>query len=371
MHIRYLFTFGRRQRLEMSRGEYPTEMLYGLPYLRDRGYEVDYWEQNPNKKSPVTAPLYLRLMDRLLSWVVGTGSNASLLLHDIENIRAADVVVAQPDSVAIGAATLHMRGYITTPIVGIFMGLADRLSRLRTQHSFKYRLVRNYYENLLSHLKSIVVVGKGEEQFLREVFPAHLSRIHFLPFGIDTDYWHPAGSTSPAGPVLFIGIDQNRDFPLVLDIARTMPDRKFIFVSSRIKPDQVPINVELHGADWRRALLSDDQMRDLYRASAVVILPIRPCLQPSGQSVALQAMACGTPVIMSRTEGLWDPEKLQHEKHLLLIDRPDAGLWRSAISRILTDMTLRSNVTEAARNLVEEQYSAKGFAERIAYFIQP
>ena len=37
--------------------------------------------------------------------------------------------------------------------------------------------------------------------------------------------------------------------------------------------------------------------------SKITIIPLKNTLQPSGQSVALQSMANGTPVLISKTDG--------------------------------------------------------------------
>ena len=38
----------------------------------------------------------------------------------------------------------------------------------------------------------------------------------------------------------------------------------------------------------------------------MTIIPLKNSIQPSGQSVALQSMACGTPVVITETFGFWD-----------------------------------------------------------------
>ena len=45
----------------------------------------------------------------------------------------------------------------------------------------------------------------------------------------------------------------------------------------------------------------------------------RTCPQPSGQSVTLQASACARPVVLSRTRGLWDPDRLRDGENVLLV----------------------------------------------------
>jgi len=70
--------------------------------------------------------------------------------------------------------------------------------------------------------------------------------------------------------------------------------------------------VELLSGDWKESILSDIEIRKLIQKSRLVILPLKKTFQPSGQSVALQTMACGKPVIISKTDGFWDPENFSN-----------------------------------------------------------
>lgn len=90
-------------------------------------------------------------------------------------------------------------------------------------------------------------------------------------------------------------------------------------------------------------------LRDLYRSAAVVAVPVRDVFQPSGYSVALQAMACGKPVVLSRNKGLWDTEVLESGQNCILVPPGDPGALAGAVHRLQSDESLRMRMGEAAR----------------------
>ena len=58
----------------------------------------------------------------------------------------------------------------------------------------------------------------------------------------------------------------------------------------------------------------------------MVILPLKNSLQPSGQSVAMQAMATKTPVLISKTMGFWNFEDFK-DKKTFFVEPNDLDNW--------------------------------------------
>jgi N-acetyl-alpha-D-glucosaminyl L-malate synthase BshA len=94
-----------------------------------------------------------------------------------------------------------------------------------------------------------------------------------------------------------------------------------------------------------------DQVLPLLSVSDVFLLP---SAQESFGLAALEAMACGVPVIASRVGGL--PEVIEHEQTGFLHAPDDLeGMARSAIL-LLTDQRLHHRITSAARQVVHERF---------------
>ena len=95
-----------------------------------------------------------------------------------------------------------------------------------------------------------------------------------------------------------------------------MPDVNFTIVSKNVDTYKFGPNVTVHNGSWRSEELDDSFIRKLYHNSSLTILPIKETFQPSGQSVSLQSMSCGTPVMITKTKGFWDNENFIDGKKL-------------------------------------------------------
>jgi glycosyltransferase involved in cell wall biosynthesis len=119
--------------------------------------------------------------------------------------------------------------------------------------------------------------------------------------------------------------------------------------------------VEYIRGDWTTVAVSDETLREFYRAAACVVVPLKESIQPSGQSVAMQAMMCGAPVVMTRTAGWWGAEVLRSGEHLREVTPENPEALAAAISR-----TLASRPGHHARQaLLAADWTTKGFAQRI------
>jgi glycosyltransferase involved in cell wall biosynthesis len=127
----------------------------------------------------------------------------------------------------------------------------------------------------------------------------------------------------------------------------------------------LPENVRWEPADWHRRLLSDADVRETFRAAAVVAVPVKDVPQPSGQSVTLQASSCARPVVLTRTRGIWDPDGLRDGDNVVLVPPADVDALSAAISRLLDAPATGDEIGRAARATVEATASVESFAERL------
>lgn len=108
-------------------------------------------------------------------------------------------------------------------------------------------------------------------------------------------------------------------------------------------------------------------MPEYIQSAAVAVAPL---LYGAGiQNKALEAMACGTPVVATHqaTAAL----TVVSDRELLIADTPEA--FAEALLKLLADPTLRAQIGEAGRRYVETHHSwdaAAGALEQL-YRIQP
>ena len=107
-----------------------------------------------------------------------------------------------------------------------------------------------------------------------------------------------------------------------LSLASNMPQFEFIFVTSNInKKDINSQNVTLIEGQWNKKILSDEEVKNIYNSSLLTIIPIKDSYQPSGQSVALQSMSMGVPVLITETIGFWDKDIFKNNENIFLLKR--------------------------------------------------
>ena len=127
----------------------------------------------------------------------------------------------------------------------------------------------------------------------------------------------------------------------------------------------LPANVTWENADWYSQVLTDEEVRDLYRRAAVVVVPIKDVPQPSGQSVTLQAMATGRPVVLSKTRGLWAHEELRDGQNLVLVPPADPRELARSVQLLLDDQPRANAIGLAARKSVLAGATSQRYAERL------
>lgn len=83
-----------------------------------------------------------------------------------------------------------------------------------------------------------------------------------------------------------------------------MPDVNFTFITKQINIDEIKSkNVTLLNGKWDDLNITDLDIKTYYQHSSISIIPIFKSLQPSGQSVALQSISMGVPVLITKSDG--------------------------------------------------------------------
>jgi hypothetical protein len=355
MRIAFVHYPGRLARLAAARdGLAPTEFLFGAIELERAGHEIEHYELDP--RAPVNR-LALRLVDGSAGRGLLPPHLAAAPLRDARRVapelRRADVVVATTTGTAMALAAWRVAGVLRRPLVGIVAGLVND----------PWRPLRRTTTLLLLRRMHAVVYGEGELQELVARAPRLAGRLHANPFGVDLRFW--TGDGGPAEEyVLGIGNDGHRDWATLVRAAPDVPAPVRVFTSHR-PPATLPANVTWADADWHRQVLSDAEVRDLYRGAAAVVVPVRDVPQPTGQSVTLQAMACGRAVVLSHTRGLWAPASIRDGENVLLVPPGDPPALAGAVRSLLDDRARASALGAAGRAHVEREATIGGFADRL------
>jgi glycosyltransferase involved in cell wall biosynthesis len=353
VRIAFVHLPGRLARVEDARaGDAPTEFLFGALELEAAGHEVEQFEVDPGRRSGRLAREIDRQAGRgrLPPHLSGTvlGQTRGLLAQ----LRRFDVVVGSSTATAFALAAWRRRGRLSTPVVGIVAGLFAEPWR-RPRRATTLPLLRRMHSALYGpgELPELLALGGLDR------------RVHVLGFGVDTGFWTP-GEESRSREVLAIGNDGRRDWATLVEAAAAISAPVRI-LTARTPPARLPGNVTWEEADWHRRVLSDADVRAAYRSAAVVVVPLLDSIQPSGQSVALQGMACGAPVVLTRTRGLWAPEELRDGVNVVTVGVADPAALAEAVEGLLSSPERAAAIGAAGREYVLRAERVDALAARL------
>ena len=163
--------------------------------------------------------------------------------------------------------------------------------------------------------------------------------------------------------VSFIG--QMRDIKGVQDFiaaARAIDDPDLVFLLAGRCRNPETISGAYTEADLEAMIGGDPRIRylgyierveDIYETSDIIVVPSRKP-EPLGL-IALEAGACGKPVIATRVGGL--PEIVEDGVTGYLVDPACPQALRDAILRLAGDAALRKRLGESGRNQVTAQFT--------------
>ena len=197
-------------------------------------------------------------------------------------------------------------------------------------------------------------------------------KIEIIPNGVDVDKFNPEKMQTDDFSYIF--------FLSVLDEFHQYKGLDYLLKALKIVKDKIP-NVKLivggkgvlldHYQEMAASLglmdnvdfagfIPDEQIVDYYNQANVFVLPSISSLQEGFGIVALEALACQTPVVTTNIVGV--AEDLKQIEGGLVVPPKDTKKLADAIIQILDDEQLQNEMGEKGRKLVEEKYTWKGVA---------
>ncbi|MBV9149449.1 MAG: glycosyltransferase family 4 protein [Candidatus Eremiobacteraeota bacterium] len=157
--------------------------------------------------------------------------------------------------------------------------------------------------------------------------------------GVPSEFWHPVSATPRSPYFLFIAGPEPRKNAAMLfgAFARAFPHREVqLVVAGTLSLGDDRLLRESKN-DYARVIPSDEELRDLYSGAIALLIPSRD----EGYGLpAVEAMACGAPVIASNAGGL--PEACDGAALLLPPDRSEQ--WQDAIASLAADSAQRDEL---------------------------
>ncbi len=203
------------------------------------------------------------------------------------------------------------------------------------------------------------------EAWLRREHPR--ARVRRVVWSADTVYYPPAGG--PGAYFAATGVTQ-RDYAVLLAAARAVPF-PFVILGPADWPAQAPANVTWRVRDRQHphSTIDDAQLRELYHGARAVLIPLRPDPDDaSGFTNLLEAIACGRPVVMTRTGALdLTPAALGIGYD---VAPGEAAGWITALQTLANEPETATRLGARSAELARDYFNLPRFEkELVAYFL--
>lgn len=252
------------------------------------------------------------------------------------------------------------------PHVAMFHTLGEVKNRSRiTEHESAFRIGAE--QRLARSADRIVCASKHERHLLERLYGADPDHIAVVPCGVDLDLFQPADKESSRKAlgftdehiILFVGrIEPLKGLDILISAAAQLEHEPHVYVlivggdkRSQSQVDELQGLASGLGIGQRVCFLGavdHEKLPLFYNAADIVVMP---SYYESFGLVALEAMACGTPVVASRVGGLTSAVNDGETGYLISWRCPEPFAER--LDLLLDNEELRRNLGQAAREAVE------------------
>jgi glycosyltransferase involved in cell wall biosynthesis len=346
----------RRAALALRPGAPARYALFGMDELATRGHAVQHNLERAS--TPAWARFAGAGLKRALEAAGGYGGDFATVLSSLGRLNRADVVFSTVDTVGIPLILLARARLVRAPFVYVAIGLPERLVHLRSAR------MERLYARSLGAAAAVVAYSEHETDVLSRWLRDRGAEVtvEFVPFGVDVEALRPTDAP-PEVDVVSVGADPHRDFGLLLEVARELPEREFLVVTSadhRRSLDGRPANVSVETD------LPFAEMRQRLERARVVALPVRENSYSGATTVLLQAMALAKPIVVTRTAAIATGYGLEDGANVRLVAPGDAASFARSLAEVFADDVRAHALGARARLTVESELTWDRYADRLA-----
>jgi glycosyltransferase involved in cell wall biosynthesis len=203
----------------------------------------------------------------------------------------------------------------------------------------------------------------------------------------DGNFWRPAATDAereqdaqwlreagldlpPAAPLIASAGLEFRDYPTLIDAVAQLPPATRVVIAAASpwsKRKNTASGVDLPpNVTW--VSLKPYQLRALYRRAQIVAIPLYDVDFQAGSLVAYEALACGRPVVISRTRGQNDIVRAAETG--LYVPPGDSAAMATALNSLLADPARRAQMGAAARADVEAGLNLDTYLRQMTQIVE-
>ena len=355
--LTFVYSGGRKAKLnETSAGDF----FYGFKELKNKGLNVKIIELS-NKKSSLFDRLVVKIT-RLPIYIIKTLNNKNYsVIRNSKNL----LFINESSYLSFLPISIFLNRFKEINVCFLPMGLMEKYSK-------GSRLSKFLIEFSIKKTDKVLFIGRGEKEAASRYFNKYSNKFHYIPFGVDADFWqYNEKKDYSLKKILFIGNDLNRDFETLYSIASKRTDLEFTVITNTDSKGFSSLkNTKFISGNWRESKLSDQFLLDVYQSCDLVILPIRNSTQPSGQSVAMQAMSTGAPVMISKTVGFWDFESFKDNENIFFVEGASYDEWDKKIDSVLQSSNILKTVSMNGRKTIEDKFTLDRYLQNLKDYLE-
>ncbi len=256
---------------------------------------------------------------------------------------------------------------------------------MEKKYNFEHRISEEL--RIFKQVKAQTVTTKVQEEKLEQLYGFTSDNVAVISPGVDVHSFRPpkAGQEKvktdlPDRYVFCLSrIDANKGHDLLLQafdmVRKKMPDVHLVIGGGSPKPQGTELEVrtameriiaerdmcdQVHIVGY----VPDELIVPHYQQEELFALP--SLFEPFGMT-ALEAMACGRPVVASKFGGIRNV--ITSGENGLLVDPQNAEEFAGAMIKLLEERDFSDRIAEAGRQTIQEQYSWEAIAQRhIAFY---
>ena len=214
----------------------------------------------------------------------------------------------------------------------------EAAGRVRARSAFRSastqlrgRAARRLFADAFRRLHTIVAYGWGEVEELRAWLGSDGPRVEFVAFGVDTEHFRPERGRAARRTT------SSRSARIRGGTSSSLSSSRGACPSVRFASSRRPTTLR-RSARCRRTSTSRSTSRSRAFANAllrarVVALPVRENTYSGATTTLLQAMACGKPVVVTRTAAIARGYHLEDGVNCRLVPPGDLGALEHAVRR--------------------------------------
>ena len=341
----------RKNRINgLESGSVPQDFFYGLPGAMQAGYDCVIGDTRSNPKGLIANyQLKWEIFRNRITRFGFSKQRVKALYKQFENV---DIAISFTDFFSLSMALWAPLEPNRPLLVGGFHGLTDQINKAHPLWQKKYECM---VKRSLKKLDHIFFFGEADMREAINRYDLDRAKTSLFSFGVDTKFW-TSSESSPLNEeyVLAVGSDPQRDYETLINVTTNVQIKILTKLKIKVPPERH--NIELLSGSFYNSEITDEQLRKMYQAALAIIIPLKDVNQPSGYSVALQAMACGKPIILTKTSGLWDSHLFKSGENCLLVDPFKPKQIAEAIEVLKKNKNLCARLGMAAQNTARKEF---------------